>query len=257
MKSSHIAFSALSAAVLLLALVSAGCTGTGNNNPGTLPTPTATTAVSGDLMNSGMVGTWQATERIAKYDEPIDIIYSFNGDGTGNAYYYLKWNNSATPALPFTWSIANSKLNTFDVVYPTIQQKYPSMSSSDTFRLADDKMSIVDGYNIKYTKSTVDDSLITGKWKSVNKYHYGDNEKYYDVSYTFYENGTGFDAWYLDGNLTQSDPLVWDYLRINDEGNYIYYLDYPQYIVDIHELLFLSPDGKVMEDKYNVTYMRE
>ena len=247
MKSSHTAFSALSAAVLLIALLSAGCTGTGNTNPGTLPTPT--TAVSEDLMNSGMVGTWQTTAQIAKYDKPIDIIYSFKGDGTGKAYYYLNWNSSVTAAVPFNWTIGNSKLNTFDVVYPTI-------SSSETFTLAGDKNSIVDGYNLKYDKSEAKKDLIVGTWNSVNKYISGDNA--YDLTYVMYANGTGKDAWYLDGNLTQSDPDTWDFICVGEDGKYIYYLDYPQFMSNtVQELFYLSPDGKVMEDKYNVTYMRE
>ena len=257
MKSSHIAFSALSAAVLLLALVSAGCTGTGNNNPGNLPTPTATTAVSGDLMNSGMVGTWVTTERIAKYDEPIDIVYSFNGDGTGNAYYYLKWNNSATPALPFTWSIANPKLNTFDVEYPTIKQKYPTISSSDTFTLAGDKKSIVDGYNLKYQKYNADERLVTGTWNSTNQYHMGNNTKYYDFTYILYDNGTGICYGYLNGDHIRSDYTTWDFIGINDDGKYIYYIDYPQHVLDAHELFYLSLDDMVLSDTYNVTYKRE
>ena len=247
MKSSHTAISALSAAVLLFALLSAGCTGTGNNNPSTLPT--STTGVSGDLMNSGMVGTWQTNAQIAKYDKPIDIIYSFNGDGTGKAYYYLNWNNTVTAAVPFTWTIANRKLNTFDVVYPTIE-------SSETFTLADDKNTIVDGYDLRYKKSDAKEDLIVGTWKSVNKYVSGDNS--YDLTYVMYENGTGKDAWYLEGNLTQSDPDTWDFLCIGEDGKYIYYLDYPQFMSNtVQELFYVSPDGKVMEDRYNVTYMRE
>ena len=247
MKSSHTAISALSAAVLLFALLSAGCTGTGNNNPSTLPTPT--TGVSGDLMNSGMVGTWQTNAQIAKYDKPIDIIYSFNGDGTGKAYYYLNWNNTVTAAVPFTWTIANRKLNTFDVVYPTIE-------SSETFTLADDKNTIVDGYDLRYKKSDAKEDLIVGTWKSVNKYVSGDNS--YDLTYVMSENGTGKDAWYLEGNLTQSDPDTWDFLCIGEDGKYIYYLDYPQFMSNtVQELFYVSPDGKVMEDRYNVTYMRE
>ena len=247
MKSSHTAISAISAAVFLFALLSAGCTGTGNNNPSTLPTPT--TGVSGDLMNSGMVGTWQTNAQIAKYDKPIDIIYSFNGDGTGKAYYYLNWNNTVTAAVPFTWTIANRKLNTFDVVYPTIE-------SSETFTLADDKNTIVDGYDLRYKKSDAKEDLIVGTWKSVNKYVSGDNS--YDLTYVMYENGTGKDAWYLEGNLTQSDPDTWDFLCIGEDGKYIYYLDYPQFMSNtVQELFYVSPDGKVMEDRYNVTYMRE
>ena len=247
MKSSHTAISALSAAVLLFALLSAGCTGTGNNNPSTLPTPT--TGVSGDLMNSGMVGTWQTNAQIAKYDKPIDIIYSFNGDGTGKAYYYLNWNNTVTAAVPFTWTIANRKLNTFDVVYPTIE-------SSETFTLADDKNTIVDGYDLRYKKSDAKEDLIVGTWKSVNKYVSGDNS--YDLTYVMFENGTGKDAWYLEGNLTQSDPDTWDFLCIGEDGKYIYYLDYPQFMSNtVQELFYVSPNGKVMEDRYNVTYMRE
>lgn len=247
MKSSHTTISALSAAVLLFALLSAGCTGTGNNNPSTLPTPT--TGVSEDLMNSGMVGTWQTNAQIAKYDKPIDIIYSFNGDGTGKAYYYLNWNNTVTAAVPLKWTIANRKLNTFDVVYPTIE-------SSETFTLADDKNTIVDGYDLRYKKSDAKEDLIVGTWKSVNKYVSGDNS--YDLTYVMYENGTGKDAWYLDGNLTQSDPDTWDFLCIGNDGKYIYYLDYPQFMSNtVQELFYVSPDGKVMEDRYNVTYMRE
>ncbi len=248
MKSSHIAFSALSAAVLLLALVSAGCTGTGNNNPGTLPTPTATTAVSGDLMNSGMVGTWQATLNIPKYENLTDVIYSFNADGTGKAYYYHKWNENVNAAVPFTWTIGNSKLNTFDLVYPTI-------NSSETFTLLDDKKTIYDGYD-RYKKVIANEGLITGTWKSVSPYSRDD--KMYDISYTFNADGAGNDAWYLDGNLTDSDSIIWDFLCVNDNDEYVYYMDYPKYLAyNIQELYYLSPKDMILKDKYNMTYLRE
>ncbi|MBR6448124.1 MAG: hypothetical protein IKS74_06625, partial [Methanomicrobium sp.] len=123
---------------MLFALLSAGCTGTGNNNPSTLPTPT--TGVSGDLMNSGMVGTWQATLNIPKYENLTDVIYSFNADGTGKVYYYHQWNENVNAAVPFTWTVADQKLNSFDLVYPTI-------NSSETFTLLDDKKTIYDGYD--------------------------------------------------------------------------------------------------------------
>ncbi len=237
MKRSILAFSALLTAVLLLALISAGCTETSETTP--------------DLSNTGMVGTWQTTVNLPKYGNMTDIIYSFNSDGTGKAYYYLEWNNTAAAAVPLTWNIANSKLNTFDVVYPTID-------SSETFTLAEDKNSIVDGYDLKYTKSNAKEDLIVGTWKSVNPYHRGNDTKYYDISYTMYADGTGIDAWYLDGNLTESDSTVWDFLCINDDGEYVYYLDYPEYLSsNIQEVFHLSPNGTVLEDRFNVVYMRE
>ena len=246
MKSSHTAISAISAAVLLFALLSAGCTGTGNNNPSTLPTPT--TGVSGDLMNSGMVGTWQATLNIPKYENLTDVIYSFNADGTGKVYYYHQWNENVNAAVPFTWTVADQKLNSFDLVYPTI-------NSSETFTLLDDKKTIYDGYD-RYKKITANEGLIVGTWKSVSPYHRDD--KMYDISYTFNADGTGNDAWYLDGNMTDSDSIIWDFLCLKDDGEYVYYMDYPKYLAyNIQELYYLSPNDMILKDKYNMTYLRE
>ena len=64
------------------------------------------------------------------------------------------------------------------------------------------------------------------------------------------------DDW--ENSITIPDPDTWDFICVGEDGKYIYYLDYPQFMSNtVQELFYLSPDGKVMEDKYNVTYMRE